>query len=118
MNKKLIFIFFILISHIGKAGETSSLILRGVVQPRISLKLDNSTYENRRSVFSLLASSNTYSFSDGHEVEIENPQGLDLKTEVIELPGKNHQKEYRISVGNNLKFKDQNPYFTVKISAN
>lgn len=119
MKKKRFFILStLLLSFTLHANETGTLLLKAVVLPKISLSLDRTKREGNRSVISLVAKSNTYKFENNHHVEIENPLGLDLKTEVFEMDGKSSQKEYRVTVGKSSDTNVKNPFFTVKISAN
>lgn len=119
MKKKRFFILStLLLSFTLHASETGTLLLKAVVLPKISLSLDRTKREGNRSVISLVAKSNTYKFENNHHVEIENPLGLDLKTEVFEMDGKSSQKEYRVTVGKSSDTAVKNPFFTVKISAN
>lgn len=113
------FLFCLTMTSTGlMAGESGSLLLRAVVIPKISLNLEKTRKEENRSIISLIAKSNSYNFENHHQVEIENPLGLDLEFEEFFMDGRSSQREYRFTVRNNIAAQIKNPFFTVKISAN
>ncbi len=119
MDNKLFLPFVLLLFCVStSAGESGSFILKAIVRPKLTLSLERTKVLNKRSVISLIARSNTYKIENYQQVEIENPLGLELFTEVIEIDGNSAQKEYRVTVENKSNMKIKNPFFTVKISAN
>lgn len=114
--------FLILVLLIGnlsvEAKETGTLLLKSIVLPQISVNMMRTNSNEYQSVIRFVAKSNTYQFKNDHQIEVENPLGLDLKTEVIKTNQKFAQKEFRVIVGKESGRKSKNPFFIVKISAN
>ena len=118
MKWKLLIVLLIINSSQVLAEKSSSMVLRAVIPTNISLSIEEERVVKNQSIISLFSKSNVLQLENSHNVEIENPLGLKIETEIKTLDEYQTKKVYRITVDRQSISHHKNPFFKVKISAN
>ncbi len=102
------------------ALESTHLFLQGRVAKFFKVSSLGTAMEDHNATIEFILSSNSFLMKNNFKVELENPNGLNIRKVESELNGNTRMKEYKFIIQEEENFfkKNQSSNFIIKISAN